>query len=46
MRIIKQSVEECNEYSLFVYAVRSQVTRDYYLRKFRIFFNYLDFTIG
>jgi hypothetical protein len=31
--------EESNAYSLFVYAVRSQVTRDYYLRRLRIFFN-------
>ena len=30
---------ESNAYSLFVYAVRSQVTRDYYLRRLRIFFN-------
>jgi len=29
-------------YSLFVYAVRSQVTRDYYLRRLKIFFNYVD----
>jgi len=33
--------EESNAYSLFVYAVRSQVTRDYYLRRFRIFFNHI-----
>ncbi len=31
--------EESNAYSLFVYAVRSQITRDYYLRRLRIFFN-------
>ena len=35
----EQPVEESNAYSLFVYAVRSQVTRDYYLRRLRIFFN-------
>ena len=29
-------------YSLFVYAVRSQVTSDYYLRRLRIVFNYID----
>ena len=29
-------------YSLFVYAIRSQVTRDYYLRRLRIFFNYIS----
>ena len=42
MKIIEQSLEESNAYSLFVYAVRSQVTRDYYIRRLRIFFNYLD----
>lgn len=43
-REIEQSgqvvVEESNAYSLFMYAVRSQVTRDYYLRRLRIFLNY------
>jgi hypothetical protein len=29
-------------YSLFVYAIRSQITRDYYLRRVKIFFNYVD----
>ena len=29
-------------YSLFVYAIRSQVMRDYYLRRLKIFFNYID----
>jgi hypothetical protein len=33
---------ESNAYSLFVYAVRSQVTRDYYLRRLRIFFNHIN----
>ena len=33
--------EESSAYSLFVYAIRSQVTRDYYLRRLRIFFNYI-----
>ena len=32
-------IEESNTYSLFVYAARSQVTGDYYLRRLRIFFN-------
>jgi hypothetical protein len=41
MNLIEQSLEESNAYSLFVYAVISQVTRDYYLRRLRIFFNYL-----
>lgn len=29
-------------YSLFVYAIRSQITRDYYLRRLKIFFNYIN----
>jgi hypothetical protein len=33
MKITKQSVEESNAYSLFVYSVRSQVISDYYLRR-------------
>src|SRR5919202_673573 len=33
--------EESNAYSLFVYGVRSQITRDYYLRRLRIFFNHI-----
>jgi hypothetical protein len=32
-------VEESNACSLFMYAVRSHVTRDYYLRRLRIFLN-------
>ena len=38
----QQPIGVSNPYSLFVYAVRSQVTRDYYLRRLRIFFNYID----
>jgi hypothetical protein len=34
-------VEESDAYSLFVYAVRSQITRDYYLRRSRIFLNHI-----
>jgi hypothetical protein len=49
LKIIEQTLEESNAYSLFVYAIRSQVARDYYLRRLRIFFNYInlqsDFTI-
>jgi hypothetical protein len=45
MKLIKQSLEESNAYSLFVYAVRSKVTRDYYLRRLRIFFNYLGLNL-
>jgi hypothetical protein len=41
MKLIEKSLEESNAYSLFVYAIRSQVTRDYYLRRLRIFFNYI-----
>ncbi len=42
MKIIEQTLEESNAYSLFVYAIRSQVIRDYYLRRLRIFFNHLN----
>ena len=42
MKTIGQSFEESNAYSLFVYAFRSQVTRDYYLRRLKIFFNHID----
>jgi hypothetical protein len=38
----EQSAEESDAYSLFLYAVRSPVTRDYYLRRLRIFFNHLN----
>ena len=30
-----------NAYSLFVYAIRSQITRDYYLRRLRTFFDFI-----
>jgi hypothetical protein len=33
--------ENNNAYSLFLYGIRSPVTRDYYLRRLRIFFNYI-----
>jgi hypothetical protein len=36
------SEEESDAYSLFLYAIRSEITRDYYLRRLRIFFNYLN----
>ena len=42
MKIIEESFEESNAYSLFVYTIRSQVTRDYYLRRLRIFFNQIN----
>jgi hypothetical protein len=38
----EQPTEESNAYSLFLYAVRSPVTRDYYLRRLRTFFNHID----
>jgi hypothetical protein len=34
--------EGSDAYSLFVYAIRSQVTKDYYLRRLRIFFNHIN----
>src|SRR5881409_3432969 len=30
-----------NTYSLFVYAIRTQITRDYYLRRLRTFFDFI-----
>ena len=39
-------VEESDACSLFIYAVRSQVTRDYYLRRLRIFFNHINLLPG
>ncbi|HKO40989.1 MAG TPA: hypothetical protein VJU85_06970 [Nitrososphaeraceae archaeon] len=43
MKIIEQSLgDESNVYYLFVYAIRSQVTRGYYLRRLRIFFNQIN----
>ena len=42
MKIIEQNFEESNAYSLFVYTIRSQVTRDYYLGRLRIFFNHIN----
>jgi hypothetical protein len=30
---------QSDAYSLFVYAIRSQITRDYYLRRLKIFFS-------
>ena len=39
---VKVVEEESDAYSLFVYAIRSQVTRDYYLTRLRIFFNHIN----
>jgi hypothetical protein len=36
-----ESGEDNNAYSLFLYGVRSPVTRDYYKSRLRIFFNYI-----
>jgi hypothetical protein len=38
----KAPSEGSNAYSLFLYTVRSKVTRDYYLRRLRTFFNHID----
>lgn len=38
----KAPTEGSNAYSLFLYAVRSKVTRDYYLRRLRAFFDHID----
>jgi hypothetical protein len=38
----EQRSEESDPYSLFLYAIRSEVTRDYYLRRLRIFFNHIN----
>ena len=43
MKIVEQeSCDESSPYSLFLFAVRSKVTRDYYLRKIRIFSNFIN----
>jgi hypothetical protein len=39
-------VEESDAYSLFMYAVRSQITKDYYLRRLRIFLNHISLLPG
>jgi hypothetical protein len=36
-----KEVSVTNAYSLFVYAIRTQITRDYYLRRLRTFFDYI-----
>src|SRR4029078_6552318 len=42
MEIHQQEAVDSNAYSLFVYAIRSQLTRDYYLRRLKIFFNFIN----
>lgn len=39
---VEQKSEESNAYSLFIFGVRSPLTRDYYLRRLRIFFNHIN----
>ena len=36
-----KEISVTNAYSLFVYAIRIQITRDYYLRRLRTFFDYI-----
>jgi hypothetical protein len=36
-----QEISLTDAYSLFVYAIRTQITRDYYLRRLRTFFDYI-----
>jgi hypothetical protein len=36
-----QEVSLSDAYSLFVYAIRTQITRDYYLRRLRTFFDFI-----
>jgi hypothetical protein len=43
---LREAEEESDAYSLFVYAKRSQVTRDYYLRRLRIFFSHINLLLG
>jgi len=41
----KEQIQEASltdAYSLFVYAIRTQITRDYYLRRLRSFFDFIE----
>jgi hypothetical protein len=38
----QRSEDESDPYSIFLYAIRSEITRDYYLRRLRIFFNHIN----
>ena len=42
MKIVEQGLEESDAYSLFLYAFRSPVTKDCYLRRMKIFFNFIN----
>lgn len=46
MQIGEHPTEESNAYSIFLYAVRSPVTRGYYLRRLRAFFNHIHLVDG
>lgn len=38
----EEEEEEMDAYYIFVYSTRSPLTRDYYLRRLKIFFNYIE----
>ena len=38
----QQNPKEMDAYSIFIYGIRSPLTRDYYLRRLKIFFNYIE----
>ena len=38
----KQEASLTDAYSLFVYAIRTKITRDYYLRRLRSFFDFIE----
>lgn len=38
----ERSENESDPYFIFLYAIRSEITKDYYLRRLRIFFNHLN----
>jgi hypothetical protein len=37
-----EQYEQSDAYTLFVYAIISHITREYYLRRLKIFFNYIN----
>lgn len=41
IKIRKEETLKFIVYSLFVFVIRLQITRDYYLRRFKILFNYI-----
>lgn len=38
----QKECEITDAYSLFIYAIRTQITRDYYLRRLRTFFDFIE----